>query len=139
MVEWSDGRKMTHDELLLWLNGHVRRTVAATVEVDKPEVPFAAVLHAVGELRHWTASAPPSAWAARGGDRDDIAGLYEIGDATSDRLVQLDVTELAPFDASFAGIDNPPDATPWMRAEQIRIGLGENMTLQLIVYIEPGG
>jgi hypothetical protein len=78
-----ESRGLSREELLWWLNDRVGEQLSVCVVVDGGS---AFVLSGHGKLSHWSQAAPD--WASAGERRDDIAGLYKIGDWS------IDVTEL---------------------------------------------
>lgn len=112
-MEEPVSRGMSRGELQWWLNDHLGERLSVAVVVEGGS---AFVLLGRGELRHWTHDAPD--WASSGERRDDIAGLYKIGDWS------LDVTELD--DAAAGQLTALGDG-----AEQIEILLAEEVSLEI--------
>jgi hypothetical protein len=86
-VAASEPRDLTLDEALLWLNDRVGQQARVYLDVDVGE--FTAVVLAYegdGRIEHRVGAEPA---LSRLGPRDDIAGLYRVGD------VGLDITNLA--------------------------------------------
>src|SRR5947209_4765346 len=98
-----------------WLNTRAGEQLSLSIALITIELTSALVLSGHGELRHWSAGAPVSASAKR---RDDVAGLYMVGDWA------LDVTEL---DEEFAGVLKDLGAG----VEQVEILLAEEVSLEL--------
>lgn len=84
---------MTRDELLLWLNDRCggRTNVEVTVDLELGGY-SRTVAGAAGALQHWTAQPDEAGLldeAKSLGPRDDLAGMYAVGDCGI-----LDVSEL---------------------------------------------
>jgi len=78
MPEWEE---TTRDGALLWLNDRLGKSVHVSAVIDKGDYSVQ-LLAAAGELRHWRAdSRTAAAWT--GHPREDIIGLYEVGDSIS--------------------------------------------------------
>ena len=123
MSRQYESRNVGRDEALLWLNNHIDRHVNASVEVQKGDYKMS-VLSASGRLRHWT-GARASHRVSPPAPREDVAGLYAIGDAS------LDLTDVA--DEHFAirriGVRGDVDRTLVVR-------LAEGVTLEIMEQVE---
>jgi hypothetical protein len=80
----------TLDDALLWLNDRRGRSVAVWVEVEEGDY-ASGVLSAEGELRHWSEGTT----AVRATSREEIAGLYDVGEGSS-----FDLSNLRPIEVS---------------------------------------
>jgi len=107
---------MTRDEMLLWLNDLVGKSVHASVRVEKGDLPIT-VLVAEGALQHWSQRGNTA--SLRYDSREDIAGWYSVGDGESTAWV--DVTDLGHL-----SIERNDDV------EQIQIELCENVFLEIL-------
>jgi hypothetical protein len=74
---------VTSDEVLLWMNDRLGKSVQAAVFVRHPRRPYhlVPVFAASGELRFSVEAAPV---LAHGILRDDLIGYYAVGDAQID-------------------------------------------------------
>jgi hypothetical protein len=128
----STGRRLTRDEAMIWLNDRLGQPAAVYVELDRGDYDRSVLSAESGMLQHWRADKPRAvAWTAY--TRDDIAGLYDIGDVAVD-LSDIDCPmSLTP--------PNPPElvesainaglGTP---GEALIIQLDEHVVMRLFVY-----
>lgn len=80
---------MTRDEALLTLSDHYGESVEVTVDVKRGDR-RAPVMSANGVLRHWSAGSDTSFTRfVDAMSREDLTGLYTVGDAS------FDITELS--------------------------------------------
>jgi len=82
----SKDRELTRDEALLALNDHLGDEVVVSIATDIGDY-APCVMSAQGVLSHWRASDERFVLEDTM-DRDDITGLYDVGDAS------IDITEL---------------------------------------------
>lgn len=127
-------RPLTRDEALLWLNDRIGRPAAVYVDVVGPMSDYSVLAYEHGELKHWRADKPPGVWL--GGLRDDIAGLYYVGD------LAVDFTDLhgdAWLDAPFppAAIESAIEAGLGKPGECLVVQLADDLTLRVMVYGDP--
>jgi len=86
----QEGTPITRDEALLWLNDRLGTIVGIVVEKGDLGI---AVMELRGRLRHWRE-------LHDSGDdepRDDVAGLYAVGDSRID-LTDLDHVRIWSYD-----------------------------------------
>lgn len=96
----SSQQVLNRDEALLALHDHCGQEVEVNVDVaGHGDCAPSAVMIATGVLRHWRSEARAAKW--RGIPRDDIEGLYGVGDASFD-VTDLDAARALRDD------DEPP-------------------------------
>lgn len=114
------------NQALLWLNDHCGEKVCTTVEVEGETL-----LEVMGMLRHWRQGEGADAVAALdpSGLREDITGLYFIGDAGLDltRLPSATVTSkwtVDPMVGQLAGVEHDAD-------RGVVVEFGDGITLKV--------
>jgi hypothetical protein len=105
---------VTSDEVLLWMNDRLGKSVQAAVFVRHPRRPYhlVPVFAASGELRFSVEAAPV---LAHGILRDDLIGYYAVGDA------QIDLSDI-----EYAAARERPEHG------QIEISLADGVWLVLV-------
>lgn len=79
--------RRTRDELLLWLNDRLGKSVAVSVELERGDS-GRSVFEAEGELSPWRQG--PAAWRQAEAPRYDLVGFYKVGDSV------LDLSDIHP-------------------------------------------
>lgn len=102
----------TRDDALLWLNDRLGKSVHVDVIHEKGDLPVA-VLSVRGTLRYWRER--EGAQRQAGEAREDLIGLYAVGDA------HLDLSDLEHL--SF--VERP-------EVETLRVELGEDAFLEIV-------
>jgi len=128
----NPNRQLTRSEALMWLNDRLGRPAAVYVDVYRDDYDRSVISAETGTLQHWRADKPHSA-AWTGHPREDIAGLYDIGDVAVD-LTNLDCPmSLTPPEppelvegAIEVGLGKPGEA--------LIIDLDENVVMRIFVY-----
>lgn len=77
----TKGRIINRSESLLVLNDHCGQEVEITIELEHRAGEMIVAMTAKGVLRHWR-DEDQLAWASH--RREDIEGLYHVGDASID-------------------------------------------------------
>jgi len=97
---FNSNDSMTRDDALMVLNDHCGQEVEVTVQVDRGDT-SPSVASASGVLRHWRQDdgRNPSPEDLR----EDIIGLYSVGDMTVD-ITELDRTGLLKDDENAYGL-----------------------------------
>jgi len=108
----EQGTPSSIEDALLWLNDRLGKSVAVWVEVDRGIVH--SVLSVEGELRHWSEGRSPD----RVHGRDDVAGLYDIGDGGC----SIDLSDLEPL-----GVWTVPDDVT-----HLVVRIDESTTLDIV-------
>ena len=113
---------ITRSEALLLLNDRCGQEVQVGVVVERGDSAASAV-GAFGVLRHWQDRRQEER-GSRQGQRDDIAGLYYVGDVAS-----IDLSDLETTDGHILAL---PDEEPYGLAFR----LGDGVELQ-IIWLDP--
>ena len=114
----GQGTPSSIEGALLWLNDRLGKSVAAWIAVEEGDAIFT-VFDAEGELRHWSEGKA----AILAPSREEIAGLYDVGDGAS-------------FDLS--GV-RPLEVTTWPDEDHLIVRLDERTTLNVEQHEEDGG
>lgn len=130
--------ELTREQALLWLSGRRDQDVEVVVTVECGDY-RAHVIDAVGRLTHWTDVSPEVLHLDPERRREDIAALYQIGDAVALDLSDADI----PCTFRRRQVDVPArqhsvfgDA-PEIRADWLVITLAENVEIE--VHHKQGG
>jgi hypothetical protein len=114
----STGRQLTRDEAMMWLNDRLGQPAAVYVDLHGNDYDRSIISAENGMLQHWRADKRRAA-ASTGYSRDDIAGLYDIGD------VVVDLTDVdCPMSLT------PPDPP----GEALIVQLDEHVVMRIFVY-----
>jgi hypothetical protein len=100
---------LTIDELLLWLNDRLGKSVHVAVELERGDLTVS-ILEAEGDLQHWSERADSRSLSV---PRDDLTGRYAVGDAS------FDLTNLGHLDAVLQG-------------DELAIALSDDVTLSIV-------
>jgi hypothetical protein len=121
-------KSLTRDEALLVLNDHLGQEVEVTLDSEIGDT-TRSVMSATGVLRHWRddPGAATQTWA-----REDLTGLYDVGDASFD-VTHLDLADL-DRPPGRAGLLTDGDEPPYGLA----FDLGDGVALKVVWGVEPG-